>query len=140
MVNSTGSLGPRLIGEASTIANGDVTPQEVLFWEYHEDNPDIYRLFDRYAVIAIEKGHKKLSPWLIVNRIRWEQHVIVRSNTPFKIANDYIAYYSRLWMIKRRRFWFFSTKVMVGEYQDQRWGEAYEAKAITNELQEASSF
>ena len=116
MVYSGRDFGPRPLGEESTIVNGLVLQKELDFWEYHQDNPDIYHLFNRYAQSAIDLGHTRLSPWLIVNRIRWEQHVVVKTKNGFKISNDFIAYYSRLWMLDKRFPGFFSTKTLIGEY------------------------
>jgi hypothetical protein len=38
-----------------------------------------------------------LSAWLIVNRIRWET-TVETSSGDFKISNNFIAYYARLFM------------------------------------------
>ena len=49
--------------------------------------------------VAVEAGHKKCSAWLIVNRIRWET-TIVTKGTDFKISNDFIALYARLFHVR----------------------------------------
>ena len=67
------------------------------WWEWHKKNPHVYELFKRFTLIAINKGHKKCSAWLIVNRIRWETS-IETTGDDFKISNDFIAYYARLFM------------------------------------------
>jgi hypothetical protein len=118
MVNFNGYLGPKILGEPSSIINGPIYQQELDFWLYHQDNPDIYRLFKRYAAVAINNGHRKLSPWLIINRIRWEQEVMIKTDEAFKISNKYIAYYSRMWMKDYEWEKFFDTRIMLGEYLD----------------------
>lgn len=65
--------------------------------KWHLANPDVYELFKRFTFEAIGHGHKNLSAWLIINRIRWETAVVTTGN-PYKVPNDYIAHYSRLFM------------------------------------------
>lgn len=67
------------------------------WWSWHKENPHVYELFERFSNEAIGKGHTRLSAWLIINRIRWET-MVETSGDDFKISNDYIAYYARLFM------------------------------------------
>ena len=72
-------------------------------------------LFERFALEAINHGHKKISHWLIINRIRWET-TIVTTGGDFKISNDHIAFYARLWKAKHPEHKdLFTTKRMIGE-------------------------
>jgi hypothetical protein len=80
------------------------------WWEWHKQNPHVYDLFEKFTLDAISKGHERLSAWLIVNRIRWETAVETRGDD-FKISNDFIAYYARLFMHNHPRYeGFFKTK------------------------------
>jgi hypothetical protein len=80
------------------------------WWEWHKQNPHVYELFEKFTLDAISKGHERLSAWLIVNRIRWETAVETRGDD-FKISNDFIAYYARLFMHNHPRYeGFFKTK------------------------------
>jgi|DEB19_MinimDraft_3_1074340.scaffolds.fasta_scaffold04892_3 hypothetical protein len=67
------------------------------WWAWHKANPHVYQLFERFTWEAIKLGHKHLSAWLIVNRIRWETSIVTKGDD-FKISNDFIAYYARLFM------------------------------------------
>ena len=69
--------------------------QKERWWEWHRKNPHVYQMFERFAFEAIRKGHEHLSAWLIVNRIRWESTVVTKGED-FKVSNDFIAYYARL--------------------------------------------
>ncbi|CAB4122273.1 hypothetical protein UFOVP36_7 [uncultured Caudovirales phage] len=69
------------------------------WWLFHKANPHVYELFERFTFEAISRGHKSLSAWLLVNRIRWETS-IVTTGGDFKVSNDYIAYYARLFMAR----------------------------------------
>ena len=73
------------------------------WWEWHKQNPHVYELFEKFTLDAISKGHERLSAWLIVNRIRWETAVETRGDD-FKISNDFIAYYARLFMHNHPRY------------------------------------
>ena len=85
------------------------------FNQYHKDNPQVYELFKRFTFMAIKRGHNRLSAWMIANRIRWETS-IVTTGEDFKISNDYIAFYARLWKAKHPEHKdLFNTKKMIGE-------------------------
>ena len=67
------------------------------FNNFNRDNPEVYELFKRFTFQAINRGHTRLSAWMIANRIRWETQ-IETVNDDYKISNDYIALYSRKFM------------------------------------------
>lgn len=67
------------------------------FNRFNDENPEVYELFTKFTFEAIKRGHKRLSAWMIANRIRWET-TIVTVNCEYKISNDYIALYSRKFM------------------------------------------
>ena len=67
------------------------------FNDWHRDNPQVYELFKRFTFDAINRGHQRLSAWLIVGRIRWETSVVTHGDD-YKISNDYIALYARKFM------------------------------------------
>jgi len=82
------------------------------WWDWHKKNPHVYRLFEEFTFRAIEKGHRRLSAWLVVNRIRWETS-IETTGGDFKISNDYIALYARYFMHKHPHYdGFFKIKKM----------------------------
>lgn len=63
------------------------------------ENLHIYELFCKFTMQAIDAGKKKISHWLIVNRIRWEVEIETKAVNPddlkYKISNDYIAFLAR---------------------------------------------
>jgi len=67
------------------------------FRKFHLDNPKVYELFKKFAFEVIRKGHKNFSADAIMHRVRWETN-IETTDQEFKICNDHIAYYSRLFM------------------------------------------
>lgn len=85
-------------------------------WQcWHNENPQVWNLFERFTKQAIQRGHTRLSAWLIVNRIRWETSVET-TGKDFKISNNYVAFYSRHFMEKYPQYeGFFVTKRMKEE-------------------------
>ena len=85
------------------------------WWAWHKQNPHVYELFTKFTMQAINRGHRKLSAWLIINRIRWETSIETNGDD-FKISNDFIAYYSRLFMHDYPQYQgFFRTKSLKYE-------------------------
>ena len=85
------------------------------FNTWNKENPIIWELFQKFALEAIDRKVNKLSHWLIINRIRWETFVKTTGHD-YKISNDYIAFYARLWKEKYPQYAFlFSTKKMKDE-------------------------
>lgn len=82
------------------------------FNDFNEKNPEVYELFKKFTFQAASRGHKRLSAWMIANRIRWETQ-IETVNDDYKISNDYIALYSRKFMKDYPQYdGFFQTKEM----------------------------
>jgi len=71
------------------------TPTTKQFLKFHPKNPKVYELFKKFTFEAIAAGHKNLSAYLIVNRIRWETNVVTTDKN-FKIDNNLIPYYARV--------------------------------------------
>ena len=85
------------------------------FLEWHKANPKVWEYFEKISLEAVNKGRKRISHWLIINRIRWEVN-IVTTGEDFKITNDYIAFYARLWKDKHPEHKdLFKIKRMEGE-------------------------
>jgi len=90
------------------------SPDEVAFWEYHFEHPKIWELFEKYALRAIRRNYTKLSGWLIINKIRWEEEV--EGGRPFKISNGVIGFYTRLFRYVYPEYArFFKMKPMKGD-------------------------
>lgn len=71
------------------------------FKTFHTANPHIYDKFAKLALEAIDKGKKKLSSKLIINKIRWDMWLETEGDgTGYKINDAYTAWYARLF-IKR---------------------------------------
>ena len=65
------------------------------FEDFHENNPNVFEYYKRFAQESVNAGNTKLSIALITERIRWELDVVTRSDDGFKINNNQRAFYAR---------------------------------------------
>jgi hypothetical protein len=79
------------------------------FIAFHKANPDIYDLFERFTLEAIDSGMPKVGSKFIFERIRWEILVgtkgagyCVATKRLLKLNNNFTAWYARLFMAKNR--------------------------------------
>lgn len=101
--------------ELKLALHDDFLARKQAWWEWHQKNPQVWMMFERFSFEAVNRGRKKISHWLIINRIRWET-AILTTGSDFKISNDYIAFYARLWKAKYPiHADLFNTKKMIGE-------------------------
>ena len=70
---------------------------EEKFQRYDEANPGVWQLFLKYTAEAVAAGRSRLSVSLVIERIRWEEHIKIDSTDGFKISNNHRAYYARKW-------------------------------------------
>jgi len=69
------------------------------FREFHDKNPRVWELLQRFTFEVINKGFKNYSVKAVFERIRW--HTDVETSDPeFKLSNNHTAYYSRMFMDK----------------------------------------
>ena len=74
------------------------------FKEFHSKNPQVFKLFERFADEARSTGRRRyFGARMIGERIRWYTAVETTS-CDFKINNDFFPYYARLLMAKRPEF------------------------------------
>ena len=66
------------------------------FVVFHENNPDVWDLFQRFALQAINAGSNHHSAHAIIHRIRWEVEIETKSADDLKINNNHFPYYARL--------------------------------------------
>lgn len=78
--------------------------REARFLEFHESNPEVYQLWDRFTREALARGHDRIGSQMIMERIRWETNIVLHDHRPdgepLKINDHHKPYYARLWMEK----------------------------------------
>lgn len=75
------------------------------FLDFHTKNPQVYLLFERFALQLINAGKDKLGSKMIMERIRWEITTGgAKDKDGFKINNNYTAYYSREFIKKHPQY------------------------------------
>ena len=75
-------------------AANDNDDWEARFEAFHRDNPKVYELVKQYALQAVEAGYDHYGIQTIFERIRWHT-TIETTGDPFKINNNYGAFYAR---------------------------------------------
>ena len=90
-------------------------PTKARWREFHDENPHVWDMFERFTFDAIAAGKRNSSAWLIINRIRWETEIVTRGSA-FKISNDHIAHYARHFHEQHPEFaGFFRTRPLKSE-------------------------
>ena len=69
------------------------------FEEFHEANPRVYELFERFTFKIIERHYDHYGVSAVFERIRWHM-TIDTTSTDFKLNNNHRAYYARLFETK----------------------------------------
>ncbi len=68
------------------------------FQIYHEQNPNVYEAFKKYAFAAINGGRKKYSAKSILERVRWHLNFEIVGDETYKNNNNYTSRYARLFI------------------------------------------
>lgn len=78
--------------------NAPQTKWEAKFRVFHANNPHIYELVKKYTFEVIATGRDRFSMTSIFERIRWHTNVETTGGEQFKLCQNYIPYYSRMFM------------------------------------------
>lgn len=70
---------------------------EARFWKFHQENPKVYNLFNKFALEAAQANRGRFGAAAIFERMRWFANIETRGEA-YKINDNYAAYYGRLWM------------------------------------------
>jgi len=91
------------------------------FKKYHDDNPHVYGLFDRFTRVVLSAGRHHYSARAIFDRIRWHTEIETKSDDIFKISNNHSPYYSRLWEYNNPEYaGFFITKKLTSQAKPEK--------------------
>ena len=81
------------------------------WWDFHEANPHIYNLVEKFTFDVIHEGYETYSINSIFERIRWHTDIETRGAEKFKLSNNHRAYYARYFMLRNPAYKkFFKTK------------------------------
>lgn len=95
--------------------------REARFLAFHQENPIIYQLWDRFTRQAIAKGYQRVGSQMIIERIRWETTINIIDARPdngeaLKINDHHKPYYARLWMKNNPNYkGIFGTRTVEGD-------------------------
>jgi len=72
---------------------------EVAFWQFHEENPQVYSLLRDEALKKRRAGATKLGIAKLYEQIRWEMaHGVIPEDDCFVLNNNHRALYARFLM------------------------------------------
>lgn len=98
MMNAQMKLPFEDIDGAATAANDNNPNQwKAKFEQFHAANPLVYELVKKYTLDVIATGRDTFSMTSIFERIRWYTD-IETTGEDFKINQNFIPYYSRMFM------------------------------------------
>jgi len=80
----------------SDLFNWNHVQDDRSFWQYHADNPLVYKFFKDICLKYIAMGDTKQSSKHIIEVVRW--HYRWETREQLKINNNYTAGYARLFM------------------------------------------
>jgi len=85
------------------------------FNDFIANHPDVLKLFEALTFSAIEKGHKRLSAYMVIQRMRWE-FMVVTNEKPYKLNNNLIPYFARHFHNKYPQYeGFFELRKVIGD-------------------------
>ena len=64
--------------------------------EYHKEHPEVWENFVRFTLEKVKAGYKHYSAMGVWQRMRWELSVGADGESEFKINNNYVPFYARL--------------------------------------------
>lgn len=67
---------------------------KVTFEQYHAENPDIYTVFEKYTLMAINKGFRHFGAKAVFEWIRFQTGIFGTGD--YKVNNTYTPDYARL--------------------------------------------
>lgn len=94
---SSGGMGEEAFGFGHVPREDRTIDQR--FADFHQDHPEIFELFKKYAAQLYQKGFRRYSADAILHAIRWSYDVRHGPNpeTPFPKVNDqFTAHYADL--------------------------------------------
>ena len=65
------------------------------FEQFHSDNPQVFSALVSMTRTLLGRGHRRIGMGMLFEVLRWE-HYMKTNGEPFKLNNNYRAFYSRL--------------------------------------------
>ncbi len=93
----------------------EVDSLESRFWRFHRDNPSVFSELRKLALDILGTGCDRWSINGLFEVLRW-QRAMRTTGDPFKLNNDYRAFYARLLMREESRLKnFFATRMSASD-------------------------
>jgi hypothetical protein len=73
-------------------------PIQVAFLKFHRENPHVYRMLVKFARQVKDSGRRRYGIKSLFERLRWHYDFEVKSETDFKLNNNFTSRFARLLM------------------------------------------
>lgn len=94
-------------------------PIQDRFDEFHEKHPEVFAWFEEFTLELIATGNDRGGARMVIERIRWEVAVNPSRDEDFKINDNFISRYSRLYMDRHAEHrGFFETRKLKSRPQE----------------------
>lgn len=81
----------------TAVTTGLLSKIERDFEKFDRENPEVWRLFCRFAHDALNYGARhRIGGKAVMERVRWSA-IVEEKAKPFKVNNSYTSYYVRKW-------------------------------------------
>lgn len=80
------------------IGDGVNSTSAKLFVKWHEKSPEVWKELEKVALEAINTGIPKWGAKGIAEVVRW--NLSMRKKEEFKLNNNYVSYYARVFVLK----------------------------------------
>jgi len=74
--------------------------RERAFWEFHEDNPEVWEQFERFCLEMVGAGQSGFGAPVIWERVRWNGAIRARNGDPYRLPNTHRPFYARLFQLR----------------------------------------
>ncbi len=71
------------------------TTIQAAFAKFHKDNPRVYQMFTEQVLRAVRRKRLRVSSKAIINWIRWEVSLDIKSTDGYKVNDAFTAHYAR---------------------------------------------
>jgi hypothetical protein len=65
------------------------------FAVFHRDNPHVFSVLVTRTRTLLARGHKRVGMKMLFETLRWDHMLKTDGREPFKLNNNYTAFYSR---------------------------------------------
>jgi hypothetical protein len=83
----------------------ELAERERAWREFHRETPQVFAMFERFALQALGNGSRKIGARMVWERMRWETRVATDlPGEPWKLNDHHVPFAARLFMERHPAF------------------------------------